>query len=123
MDGGTSQVTVHGVAKSQTRLGDFTFSYFLGNYHCLLDGMKERLKDITKIAEEKSKEIKTLENMKKWTKMTCSIIDIPELKFNRESVKTKMQKNFTEKILNSELGYIVHKGQTGMDQDMLQLSY
>ena len=55
--------------------------------------------------------------------MTCSIIDIPELKFNRESVKTKMQKNFTEKILNSELGYIVHKGQTGMDQDMLQLSY
>ena len=29
--------------------------------------MKERLNDITKIAEEKSEEIKSLENMKKWT--------------------------------------------------------
>ena len=56
---------VHEVTKSQTLLSDFTFFYCLGNYHCLLYGMKERLKDITKTAEEKSKEIKTLENMKK----------------------------------------------------------
>ena len=65
MDGGAWWATVHGVAKSQTQLSNFTFFHFLGNYHCLLDGMKERLNDITKIAEEKSEEIKSLENMKK----------------------------------------------------------
>ena len=30
MDGGAWQVTVHGVVKSQTRLSNITFSFFLG---------------------------------------------------------------------------------------------
>ena len=38
MDGGTWQATVHGVAKSQTRLSDFTFTFFgPGEVPALLD--------------------------------------------------------------------------------------
>ena len=38
MDGGTWQTTVHGVAKSQTRLSDFTFTFFgPGEVPALLD--------------------------------------------------------------------------------------
>ena len=34
MDGGTSKVTVHGVAKSRTQLRDFTFFFFLLKLLC-----------------------------------------------------------------------------------------
>ena len=34
MDRGASQATVHGVAKSQTRLSDFTFTFFHACYNC-----------------------------------------------------------------------------------------
>ena len=37
MDGGAWRATVHGVARSQTRLSDFTFTFKKG-YHCYLDG-------------------------------------------------------------------------------------
>ena len=36
MDGGAWRATVHGVAKSQTRLSDFTFTF---HFHALEEGM------------------------------------------------------------------------------------
>ena len=36
MDGGAWWATVHGVAKSQTRLSDFTFTFITLTYFCIL---------------------------------------------------------------------------------------
>ena len=44
MDGGASQATVHGVAKSRTRLSDFTFTFFhRAHYFCPLSLGRSRV--------------------------------------------------------------------------------
>ena len=42
MDGEAQQVTVHGVAKSRTRLSDFTSPHLKGTFHAKMGTIKER---------------------------------------------------------------------------------
>ena len=44
MDGGAWWAAVHGVAKSQTRLSDFTFTF---HFHALEKEMARKLKSVT----------------------------------------------------------------------------
>ena len=59
MDRGAWQATVHGVAKSQTRLSDFTFTF-----HCLVYYRGIKNHDYEDKGEQKPYEIIVMKNIK-----------------------------------------------------------